>query len=235
MYSSRLSRREEKQNIRKAILLIAGTILILILAGFFAIPILTRTAIFISSLNSKNTIGDKLDTIPPGAPQIIFSYDATNSATQVLSGRSEAGSTVYLTQNTIDRGNVVTDVDGNFQFTQISLSLGNNLFNAVAIDQAGNKSLTSSEVHLVYMNQPPKLDLQFPTDQQTFDKNALQLKGSTENATRVTVNDRNIILNSDGQFDTNFPLNPGDNVLIFIVYDSAGNQTRKELTVTFQQ
>lgn len=234
MYSSRFSRAQERRNIRKATLLILATLGILVAVAVLAIPVLTRTALFMGSLNSTNGIADKNDSIPPGSPQISLAYDATNSATQNISGLAEPGSTVYLTQNTQTVGNVVTDSNGEFQFENITLSKGDNSFVAVAMDQAGNKSQNSPTTHVFYSSDPPKLDITSPTDHQSYSGSSpANLSGNTQNVVHLSVNDRTIILDSNGHFNTNYSLNTGDNVLVFIATDAAGNQTRKELTVTY--
>ncbi len=234
MYSSRLNRAEERRNMRKAVLLIFATIAILVAGIVLGIPVLTRTAMFMGSLNSKNAIADKTDNIPPGPPQIALAYDATNSATQTISGLSEPGSTVYLSQNSREAGNVVTDNDGTFEFTNIVLTKGDNLFTAIALDQSSNKSLISSSVRLAYSSDPPKLEITSPTDHQSItDKSSVNLLGTTQNVSRLTVNDRTIIIGSNGKFNTMYSLNPGENVLVFTATDSSGNQTRKELTVNY--
>jgi hypothetical protein len=219
---------------RKATLLTLTTIAVLVGGIILGIPVLTRTAIFMGSLNSKNGIGDKDDNIPPGAPQIFLSYDATNSAIQTISGLSEPGSTVFLTQNTQPKGEVVADNNGRFEFIDVNLTNGDNLFSAVAMDQANNKSLNSSQIHLYFSSEPPKLEVSSPTDRQVVsDKNYVSLVGSSQNTVRLSVNDRTIILNSNGQFNTNYSLSPGDNILVFTATDGSGNQTRKEMTITY--
>lgn len=234
MYSSRLNRAEERRNMRKAVLLIFATIAILVAGIVLGIPVLTRTAMFMGSLNSKNAIADKIDNIPPGPPQIALAYDATNSATQTISGLSEPGSTVYLSQNSHEAGNVVTDNDGTFEFRNVILTKGDNLFTAIALDQSSNKSLISSSVHLTYSSDPPKLEITSPTDHQSItDKSSVNLLGTTQNVSRLTVNDRTIIIGSNGKFNTMYSLNPGENVLVFTATDSSGNQARKELTVNY--
>jgi hypothetical protein len=171
---------------------------------------------------------------PPAPPQISLAYDATNSATQTISGLAEPGSTVYLSQNSHEAGNVVTSNEGIFEFRNITLTKGDNLFTAIALDQSSNKSLTSSSVHLTYSSDPPKLEITSPTDHQSItDKGSVNLLGTTQNVTRLTVNDRTIIVGSNGKFNTMYSLTPGDNVLVFTATDASGNQTRKELTVNY--
>jgi len=226
---------EEKRNLRKAALLIMGTIGLIVLAIVVGVPVLTRMALVIGTLKSSNSTIDKTDTIPPAAPVLSLPYDATNSAQQVISGLAEPGSTVYITQNSYSEGNVVTDPTGGFVFSKIKLFEGDNEFFTVAIDEAGNKSVPSKPTHMYYSSHPPKLSLDSPIDHQIISggDNSIQLKGATENAARLSVNGHNIILGSTGRFDSRVNLSAGDNILVFIITDSAGNEARQELAVTY--
>ncbi len=234
MYRSRMQRIEEKRNIRKAALLILVTILLIVGMAIVGIPLLTRMALFFSSFNAQSG-NEKYDNIPPAAPQIVLPYEATNSATISITGFAEAGSTVYLTQNTDSEEITVTGDDGTFKFEDLSLKAGENIFSAVAMDKAGNKSLTSAQRQISYSHKSPKLVIDTPTDHQVIsgESNRLEIKGSTDIGDRVTVNERNIIVGSSGNFSGLYYLANGENVLVFIALDQAGNQTRKEMTVTY--
>jgi hypothetical protein len=234
MYRSRLQRIEEKRNIRKASLLVFITVLLIIAAAIVGIPLLTRMALFFSSFNAQ-TGNDKLDNIPPAAPQLVLPYEATNSATISIEGYAEAGSTVYLTQNVETDEITVTEDDGTFIFEDLALKSGENVFSAVAMDKAGNKSLTSAQKQIIYSHKSPKLVIDTPTDRQvvTGESNRMEIKGSTDSGNRVSVNERNIIVGSSGAFTGLYYLANGENVLVFISQDLAGNQTRKEMTVTY--
>lgn len=232
MYRSRLQKLEERRNLRQATLLSLGTILVIVAAVVLGIPLLIRMAVFLADLNSSNRPVDKNDLIPPMPPQISLPYDATNSARQTISGSAEPGSAVFLTLNGESAADVVAAEDGSFSIPDVTLAKGENKLSAIAIDQAGNKSTTSTEIILLYVTEPPKLQIQSPTDhQQTSDK-SITVAGETSPGARLTINDRLVIVNSDGKFSTQYNLSSGNNVLVIIASDRAGNQTRKELTVT---
>lgn len=224
---SRLTRLEDRRNSRKAVILILGTIVLLAFAVFLGIPILVKMAIFFGDLKSSKTPVDKTDLIPPPPPSFSLPYDATNSATQTISGSSEAGSTVYLTLNGESVGNVVTKDDGMFSLGNINLKNGDNALIAIAIDQAGNKGNSSAEVDVYYSNKPPDLTVEISAV--AGDK--VEIKGTT-NGERLTANDRLIIIGQGGKFATTINLNPDEKTLVLVATDRAGNQTRKEVELS---
>lgn len=227
MYRSRLTRLEERRNLRKATWLAAGTIFLVVTVLILGIPILVKMAGFLGDLKASSRPVDRNDLIPPVPPAISLPYDATNSAKIEISGSAEPGSTVYLTQNSESRGNVVVGEDGIFRFGNMALKDGDNKFEAVAVDQSGNRSQPSESQTVYYSNKAP--DLTVETSAVVDGK--VEIKGST-NGVRLVVNDRLIILNSEGKFQTKIGVNSGENILVFVAVDRAGNQTRKELTVT---
>ena len=233
MYRSRLTRLEERRNLRKATWLAGGTVVLVVTVVILGIPILVKMAGFLGDLKSSSRPVDKNDLIPPVPPAISLPYDATNSARIEIAGSAEPGSTVYLTQNSESQGNAVVGEDGIFRFRDVALKDGNNKFEAVAVDQSGNKSQPSSGVMLLFSNKPPELKIESPTDrQQVSGEMKVEIKGSTGSDVRLTVNERTVIVNSSGKFATTLSLNSGENALVFVAVDRAGNQTRKELTVT---
>lgn len=218
---------EERRNLRKATWLAVGTVLLVVTVVILGIPILVKMAGFLGDLKSSSRPVDKNDLIPPVPPAISLPYDATNSARIEIAGSAEPGSTVYLTQNSESRGNAVVGEDGMFRFRDVALKDGNNKFEAVAVDQSGNKSQPSEGQTVYFSNKPPELTV----ETSAVADGKVEIKGST-NGVRLTVNERTIIVSSSGKFATSLALNWGENALVFVAVDRAGNQTRKELTVT---
>ena len=226
---------EEKRNLRTATLLTLGTILLIFLAIVMGVPALVRLAVFVGDLKSSSRPVDKNDLIPPGPPLILTQYDATNSAVQVVSGTAEPGSVVYLTQNSKSLGSVVAKEDGEWQVGEVRLEEGENTFLAVTVDQAGNRSNQSREATMWYMTKNPSLSLDDPVDRKVVSGSDARvvIKGKTDGGVRLTVNERVIIVDSQGSFSSFYNLNPGENSMVFVATDRAGNQTRKEVLVTY--
>ena len=232
---SRLARLEEKRNLRKAIWLILGTIGLIILTVTLGFNLLTRLFIFMGNINSTNKPVEKTDFIPPSPPVFLNSFDATNSAAMTLTGTAEPGSAVYLTQNSVSKGNVITSDDGLFSFGNIHLTEGENNFSAIAMDNSGNKSQVSDPLIITFSNKAPNLTVTTPADKQQISGSSpnLPVQGMTDPDNRLTINDRVVIVGSDGSFSYNMVLNQGDNSIVISATDQMGNSTQKQLNVTY--
>lgn len=173
--------------------------------------------------------------MPPSPPAIMLPYDATNSAVIAVDGSAEPESMIYLTNNEQPSGNTITLEDGTFTFLNINLVPGSNVFAAVAVDKAGNKSKASVGENIIYSNTEPKLEIIKPTDEQTFSGNEspIEISGSTNSDNRVQINNRLVIVGVDGRFTTRAKLTSGINVISIIAIDVSGNQTKKEITVNY--
>ena len=114
----------------------------LILLGIFGgIPLLSTLASAFGALNSAKYAIDKADILPPASPQIFLPYEATNSAKQNITGQAEPGSVVYLTYNNQPGISSVAKDDGKFQFNNLTLTTGSNVFKLMAVDKAGNERI----------------------------------------------------------------------------------------------
>jgi hypothetical protein len=235
---SRMGRLQEKRNIRKAAVFFLATLVIIALLATVGFSLLAKLFIFFGDIKSRtNPTVDKTDFIPPGPPQLALPVEATNSAAFALKGIAEPGATVYLSLNNAEVKSTQVPEGGIFEFSGINLELGENTFAAVAMDEAGNKSPVSTSVTVMYSNVPPKLELASPSDRQTFSgkDTRVTVKGKTDSGIRVTINDRIAIVSSDGSFQSQIGLNSGENVLVIVATDGAGNQARKELTLIYSQ
>ena len=234
-YYSRLRTVEERKRTRKAVLRLVTAVGVVIASIIFGLKYLSHFFIFISSLNPKNQVVIKEDYIPPSPPRIFLPFEATNSATISLSGTAEPGSTVFVTQNKISLGEVMVDDKGKFVMNKIQLEEGDNEFSAVVLDNAGNKSQISDLEVISYLHDQPKLEIISPLNGQKFTgkDNYIEVKGDTDPGVRLTVNDRMVILGSNGSFSYRWGLTNGENQLVIMVTDKAGNQQRKEITVNY--
>ena len=236
-YRSRLQRLEEKKSLRLAVLLVITTVALIGAGVVWGLPVLVRFAVFLGDLNSSGKRVDKTDLIPPAPPQLFVLYEATNSATLLVRGWSEPEATVVLTRNKELVGTTVALEDGGFEFLEVQLLQGQNAFEAVAVDKAGNESQISQKSNVAHSTEPPKLEISQPSDGQliTGRTATVEIKGSTEAGVRVIVNERVVVVGNDGSFVTKFSLNSGENVFVIVATDRASNQTRQELKVNYQR
>ena len=83
---------------------------------------------------------------------------------------------------------------------------------------------------------PPTLEVTKPSNAQTINDGTHKtlVEGKTDEASRVTINGRIVVLRNDGSFTYPMSLVDGENNLMIVSSDSAGNQTKIERRVTYQ-
>lgn len=232
---SRLRRKEEARSLHQAFLFGILTIILLLLLIFWGIPTLIRMAIFLGNIRGSSLPVETEDTLPPTPPALSPLPSATNSAKVNLRGFAEAGSTVEIFLNNISERKLIAEKNGTFVASEITLNSGRNEIAAEATDNAGNTSQKSGKIVIFYDITPPELTISEPADRSYFSgmENQIKIVGKTEEDITVTVNDRFVIVGSEGNFEFVFTLSDGENLIRIVATDQAGNKTEKELTVSY--
>ncbi len=231
---SRLAKLEEKRQMRATAIFGGLTVAFILFAIIFGIPLIARFASFFADIKSSNTPVAKNDTTPPGPPNITNLPEYSNQNSLTLEGTAEAGSTVTLVVNDQDT-EVVTNGDGKFT-KDITLKKDKNTIWAKAKDKAGNESAESKKYSVTFDNTKPDLTISQPQDGTNFSGDSqrqLLIKGQTEPNINLTINNRIVILDSEGNFTFTTTLSQGENSFNFKARDKGGNETEKTIAVNF--
>ncbi len=236
MRRSRLNKNTEKKTRKTIALSIIGIVMILFILFKFGLDFLVNFSLFLTGQKTQSTnsvSGDKiifLDT-----PVLNQLPTATNSAQIVIAGKSKKDAKVYLYINNKEVDDVKANSDGAFVFNE-NLSSGNNQIkvNAQINDK---KSSFSNNVDVIFKNSPPSLDVNSPSDGQSFkkDQNTANVTGKVDFGVSVTVNGFSAIIDYSNNFSYNLSLQGGDNQIKIIATDQAGNKTEKDLKVNYSQ
>lgn len=200
----------------------AASGLILVLLLIFGIPAVFKLTSVILNLR-KTTVSQNDPGFAPNTPRLSQNYEATNSGQIKIEGVADGKTIVELFQNENSLGTVISDDSGVFNF-DISLLNGENNFKAIAVANSGKKSEPSPVYKLYYLTKPPKLDIEVKD-------NLNILTGATDPGASVTVNDRFVFVDAAGLFKYTMNLVNGDNKIVVIARDKAGNTTLKEAQV----
>jgi bacillopeptidase F len=236
MPSSRLRRSEEKREKRTIVLAISGTVAILAFLGVFGVKFLEGFSLFMDKLRgaTPQQQTQNLLILPPVLDPPI---EATNSATITITGRGQADLTfiLYVNEKEFKKTTVLSDETVSIQSVQ--LDDGENSISAKLSDDKGNLSDLSNVVNVTVKKEKPNLDVTSPNDNATIfgDKNIVTVAGKTNPENQIIVNDRFVVVRSDGSFEYNVTLSNGDNTLKIAATDDAGNQTTVERKVTYQR
>ena len=162
--------------------------------------------------------------------------EATFSAQLDLTGFAEADSTVVFVLNGQELNQTQADESGQFS-EALSLPDGDNELTLYGLDQAGNESLQSKTYHIALDREIPEIEIIQPEADSKieFKKNRnTTIEGQTEANARVYLNDRLILADSEGHFQSTYYLDEGENQLHFVVTDQAGNQNELTMKVDFR-
>lgn len=233
MLSSRLAATHQKRLMKQTFMFTSGGILVIIAFAVIGIPLFSK----ILAVTNK-PISTATATPPPiiTSPILTSPFTATNSATITLTGKAQTGLTVLLGQNgSIEKKTNPKD-DGSYEFQDVSLQSGENMFQAYAEDSQGNRSDGSSQITVTYQTDAPKLDISEPANNSTITQrkqSVVSVKGKTEGGNKIYINDQFIFVSTDGSFSGSVQLQDGDNTIKVRAVNTAGNETASEILVHY--
>lgn len=230
---SRLLRRVERQSRNKAILALAGTILIVLAVFQIGIPILVQFSLFIGGLRSgaEEVTQSEPNFIQP--PRLNPLPEATNAAKIKIEGVAtpEKEVEIFIEDGKVSK--TKADKDGKFALASFRLTEGENRIKA-RLSDGERKSDFSETVIVTYDNKPPLLEVTSPSENQSFPKGeqSIEVKGKTESLAKVTINGSWAIVDGEGNFSYNLTLRTGENSIVVQSTDLASNKTEIARKVT---
>lgn len=128
-------------------------------------------------------------------------------------------------------GNPVQVVDSSFE-VDVKLQEGTNTLNFVCVDDAGNK--TSVNLNITVSSVVPKISISSPLAMSQIQEDSINVQGSVDIPSNVTINGDTVTLNSDGSFSYPFSLVDATSgfVLIKIVATSTESGLSANKTIT---
>jgi hypothetical protein len=183
------------------------------------LPLPDGTVVIAISVDAAGNVSSAVDTIVDGVAPLTPTIDPTTGFE--LAGTAEAGATILLTDILGDPiGETTADDDGNWSFTPLVPLPNGLLVNAVAVDAAGNDSLSVSTV----------VDSIIPPSPIINASNGATLTGTAEpdatviltNALGGTIAEVAADSNGNWSFTPLVPL-PNATVVVAVAQDAVGN------------
>lgn len=228
--ASRLVQYERKQALKSAFLYLILTAGVLYGLTRFGTDIVTGvTSVLNTNKESPNSKNASL--VPP--PQLESTPEITNQKIISIQGYAPSGITVRLTLNGAKQ-----DIVSNAQSTwsiEFPLNEGENLFRVQAVDNQGNLSQEIMS-NVTLDTKPPALVILEPESglvKSGKKELTLEIKGTTDADASAKINDRVVIVDSEGAFIHSITLLEGENLLNIVATDRAGNKTEEVRTVTY--
>lgn len=231
---SRLERKEEENITRKTVLMGILTVAIFVLVIVFGLPLLVKLSVILGDAKNRSKADETEKVLPPLPPRLVTAFEATNSATFSISGVAEPGVQVELIRNDVSLGKKDVSDKGSFQFDNVTLDKGDNVFTAMATTEKEGNSELSKPVSVVYDDEAPTLTMINPSeDKISVDSADFDVSGKSQKGVSVTVNGRLAMVDDEGVFKLKVQLNAGKNTIEIDVRDEAGNETKKTIEITY--
>lgn len=232
MSLSRLESLEKTRLLKQTGLFFGGGIGVILVFVFIVLPIFSK---ILAAANKQSMLPVSTPSTVLLTPTLSVPYNATNSASLTVSGTAQAGMSVLLGQNgSIDK-KTTASADGSFSF-DVTLNSGDNMFQAYIEDANGNRSDGSQATTVTYNTDAPKLEITSPQDGSTVSQRKQQVvtvTGTTDPQNKVYLNEQFLFVRSDGSFTGQFQLQPGGNAIHVKAVNVAGNETTKDINVTY--
>jgi bacillopeptidase F len=236
MARSRIDKRLVKQTERNLLLIILGGATLLILFVFFGVKLLVNFSLFIEKKTDSSASSPTKNEVLV-SPILDPIVSATNSANIDVTGIAGSGDyvTLYINGKQLKKADVKDD--NTFAFRNVDLDNGDNTIKAKAFTKDNKESKFSDAESIIFSNKAPALSVDFPTDGETYhkDNNPLKVRGKTDKNIRVTINDLWGMVDDNGNYYYNLPLQNGDNQITVVATDEAGNKTTKTIKVSYSE
>lgn len=158
---------------------------------------------------------------------------ATNSAQIIVSGSvsnfDEVG--FYINGEEISKTSVS---EGSFEEEIGPLEIGENNFFVKGFANNGNDEQKSETYTISYINTKPELEITEPQNDATTSDRQITVRGTTDPNNDVEVNGSPTVVNAGGSFQSRVRIRDGENKIEVVARDIAGNETKNEITVRYE-
>jgi hypothetical protein len=228
---SRMFRHKRKKALTYLILGIVGVI------GLFTIgfQLIINGSVFVANL-----FGNKSDTTQfenQVLAEIVINDipSATNSSELKISGNTYNIDTLLIFLNDRQIKKLSISADNEFETLVSGLKDGENeiYFEGEVKD---SKTKKKSEIFLISSKtSKPMIEVTSPSDNSTTPQSNINIKGKTDTDVYLRINNLPAVVSSEGNFNQNIQLAEGENKILLLAEDSAGNIVELTLTVIYEK
>ncbi|HRN70853.1 MAG TPA: Ig-like domain-containing protein [Candidatus Woesebacteria bacterium] len=236
---SRLQQHKQNQTNSRIIKLIILSVVLLGIFFFIGLQSIINATVFLNNFIRGNstqsqeiqqTYADFYGILNVDEPEI-----ATNEAQISISGDVTEFKTVEFYINNVKADNIAAKSNGTFSKEIGKLRVGENKIYVLAKTQDNKHKKQSDTYSIIYKNEPPKLEIESPKNDDKTNKNEIQVKGKTDKDVTVRINNSPVVVSVEGMFTSNFRLKDGENKLEITATDIAGNVEKQEIKVMYEK
>ncbi len=234
---SRLYQHKQHENNKKLFGLLFFIVILTVFMITVGFRLLINSTIFISRLINPQT-EESSESNQTDEFYGMLDFDeppsATNSAQIYVSGSVQDFDKIDVYINNTKAESITVKGKNTFNEKVGPLKQGENSIYVIA--RAGQDQLKESDkVTVFYKKDPLKLEIESPSADMKTSSQELSIKGTTDQGATLRVNGQPIVVDLSGEFSSTYRLKEGENTLIFVATDAAGNTEEQEIKVTYQK
>lgn len=238
MIRSRLRSYQDKKERQQIVLTLAGIIAMIVFLALFGVKILVGFSLLVDKLRGTSPTAQLQNQVLLLPPQLDPLPTATFSGQINVTGKTKGDVTILLFVNDEQTDKTKPEnSEGAFTFKNVTLKEGANDIAAKITDDKNNTSDFSEVLTIQVKKSKPTLDIASPSENAeiTGEKQMTTVVGKTESDNVVTINDRFIVVKSDGTFSYELSLQEGEQTITVIAKDVAGNETKIERKIKYRK
>jgi len=177
MSRSHLKNHLQKQAFKNIAFALLGIIVLIFVLFQFGPQLLINFSLMVDKLKGDKEVSSSNQDLSFVSPPMLGTMpSATNSAIIIVSGYSLPKQTIklYVNGDFVDKKE--TKEDKGFTFEEVELKSGDNDIKVKAVTEDNKESDYSSIIKIRYVNKLPSLDIDSPSDGQSFSKDQNQIK-----------------------------------------------------------
>lgn len=215
--------------------LLAKRLLSIIFLGGVSVLGLLKFGPKIGSLFGLISVNRNAVVKPPEAntpPPIFIDVPKAVNETKVdLKGISAPKTKIELFVNGPKVDTVLTDMSGEFLFTNIDLNKGTNTIFAKA------NETKSETINIEFDDEAPKIEIKSPQEGDVVENlnERIEIEGTVSEKAEIRINDRVAIQRPDNSFTFLLGVDEGEVKISIEAIDLAGNKTTKDFSVTYKR
>jgi hypothetical protein len=233
---TRLQRHQNKIFINQIVLYLVIFGLIIVFISTIGFRLLISSSLFVNQLVSKNNGS----TVSNNNQEFFGNFtvdpliEATNSAKIMVSGSVNRYNKIIFYLND-DKVKEITPQGDTYSEEIDNLQKGDNKIYLVAKEEKLKKEKKSDNFIVSFKNDKPKLEITSPQDNAKVSQTDVNITGKTDVNITIKVNNLPVLVDTLGNFQTQYHLKEGDNKLEFVAEDDFGNTETKTITVNYQK
>ncbi len=237
MYRNNIPSRRQTHFRNQMIGLGIGIVLVVVYLAVFGLNSIIQFSVWVGNLVSGNANSQTVQTQEDfyGALFVDDLPRATNSAEIIVSGNSSNFETlIFKINNKTVKTQKVGNQD-NFSETIGDLKEGDNTIQVVAKSTQSKEERESDPETVIYKKTKPKLTVSEPANDSTVKSQEVLFKGETDEEVSIEVDGAPAVTTATGTWESRVRLKEGDNTIIVVAVDEAGNEEKIEVKVKYQK